>query len=207
MLGALLLFCRIQGYSPWPLGVLLVYAVLGQACLGVFLHIRYLNAESRAGNLELAALSLGRRQLADHLAELGYLPRLLEVGLAVLAGYPFLLLAYPGPALLALPGLAFMSLWLLAQARMSAYINVAWVFALRSRQQMTMLAMASFFSQWIALWVPYVLPTLACMLLASGTQAMGPSDPFLFSGVACELYIGSFVLLVWLSRRIALKLA
>jgi len=207
LLGALVLFCRVRGYSPWPLAALGFYAVLGQACMGVFLHIRYLNAESRAGNLELASLSLGRRQLAGHLAELGYLPRLLESGVVVLAGYPFLVLAYPEPALLALPGLAVLSLWLMAQARMSAYINVAWVFALGSRQQLGMLATASFFSQWVALWVPYVLPMLACMPLAGGTHATGPTAPFAFPGVACGLYLISFLGLVWLSRRIALKLA
>lgn len=207
LLGALLLFCRLHGDSPWPVGGLLFYAAMGQACLGVFLHIRYLNAESRAGNLELAALSLGRGQLADHLAELGYLPRLLETGLAVLAAYPFCLLAYPGPALLALPGVAVMFLWLVAQARMSAYINVIWAFTLRTRQQMAMLTVVSFFSQWMALWMPYALPMLACAVLAGGTHAMGPRAPLFFPGVASVLYLACFALLVWLSRRIALKVA
>jgi hypothetical protein len=147
--------------------------------------------------------SLGRRQLADHLAELGYLPRLLETGVAVLAGYPFLALAYPGPALLALPVLAVMSLWLVAQARMSAYINVAWVFALRTRQQMTMLAMVSFLSQWAVLWIPCVPAGFHYI----GINPMCRCPKLFIFEAAPALYFPIFLGLVWLSRRIALKLA
>jgi hypothetical protein len=148
-------------------GVMAFYLLIGASGFGSHAHLRYLHQEMRNGNYEIVATALRPREVSANLAQVGYLPRFVEM---VPASLIFVLtlaathIQQAGSILLMSLGLAA---WWLVQARISAYLNVFCALALRHQPQLSLLHSVAAVAQLSAIFLPLILPGLVNASLAS----------------------------------------
>jgi hypothetical protein len=130
--------------------VLAFYVLVITLMAAVFRQLRDLLSEMQSGNLDLASISLGPQKLVEHLAEVGYRPRLWEMvcllGPVYLAG----LLFETRSALCLTPALLCLVGCVIYQTRLSAYINVLCLFGIRRYSRLDRLLTAASLAQWLS---------------------------------------------------------
>ena len=180
------------------------YAVGLNLMIAIFRQARDLQNEMQSGNLDLAAISLGPQKLVEHLAEVGYRPRLWEMlcllGPLYIAALLFetRITLYTTPILLLAGGLVSY------QTRISAYINLLCLFFIRRYSRLDRFMTATALAQWLSVMLAY----LATGSIMAGGVAMAslvsPADsPTLgFCGIGLASLGGCVVFMVWWARFI-----
>lgn len=190
-------FLSLEGFH-----VLAFYVLMGVAGLGVTLHLRYLDFEMRNGNYELISTTRSPRELVDNLAQVGYLPRLLEVVPAAAIVLFCLTIGQPAQAGLIAGGSLMLALWWVVQARLSSYVNVICAIGLHHRAQGAHLNSLALLIQLAVLVTPFVVAGLATMTLAySQVPVLLLPTSAILEGVLC------LACLSYTSRRWAVRLA
>ncbi|MFN8610583.1 MAG: hypothetical protein U0931_23790 [Vulcanimicrobiota bacterium] len=146
LLGTLfLLYPQQRAILP----VIFFYAVAVSSLIPLFRQVRDLQGEAQSGNLDLAAISLGPQKLVEHLAEVGYGPRLWEMFCLSVPCYLAALLSETRATLEMTPVLLVIAGLVLYQTRICSYVNLLSLFWTRRYSRLDRLMTAAMLAQWL----------------------------------------------------------